>query len=149
MRHALAPFQTLVALAPIAATLLDPFQAAIGIGCFVRLILIVAGFHARLTWLFIGIGWCNGGGKDGRAWRRRRGRRHRRGFLERIDGRRRDCRRRDDRRRRWSGDGRRRWRRNGGSRSRGWRRGDNGRGCRRPNYLGRRRRWPRRGRGRL
>jgi hypothetical protein len=55
-------FQMLVAFAPIAA-FLDPFQAAIGVGRFVGLILIRTGFEARLVGLFVGMGGRNCGGK--------------------------------------------------------------------------------------
>ena len=44
-----------VAFFPIATALLDPFQAAIGVGCFVGVELIGTSFAARLVRLLIGI----------------------------------------------------------------------------------------------
>jgi hypothetical protein len=52
---AASPLQMFVALAPIATALLDPFQAAIGVGCFVGFELIGTSFAARLVGLLIGI----------------------------------------------------------------------------------------------
>jgi hypothetical protein len=51
-----SPLQMFVAFAPIATALLDPFQAAIGVGCFVGFVLIGTSFEARLVGFLVGIG---------------------------------------------------------------------------------------------
>src|SRR6266704_7101664 len=76
-------FQALVALAVIAAALLDPFQAAIGIAGLVGIVLVDTGVHAALAGGFLGIFRVHRRRIHRRAgWRRRRGRR--RGFLLRL-----------------------------------------------------------------
>src|SRR6266404_6299232 len=81
-REALA-FQFLGALTVIAAALLDPLQAAIGIGGLVGVVLIDAGVHPRLASAFLGIFRIDGGGEyrgSGGCGRRRGGS----GFLLRL-----------------------------------------------------------------
>ncbi len=51
-----SPFQALVAFLPITANLLVPFQAAVGVGCFVGLKLVEARFAAGYFRLFAGMG---------------------------------------------------------------------------------------------
>ena len=51
-----SPLQMFVAFPPIATALLDPFQAAIGVDCFVGFVLIGTSFEARLVGLLVGIG---------------------------------------------------------------------------------------------
>src|ERR1051325_6439506 len=67
--------QLLAAFAVIAAALLDPLHAAIGIGGLVGVVLVDTGVHARLAFALLGIfrvdrGWeyC----RPGRRCRRRR-----------------------------------------------------------------------------
>src|SRR5258705_9995016 len=66
--------QLLGALAVIAAALLDPLQAAIGVGSLVGVVLIDAGVHPRLAGAFLGIFRIDGGREHRRAgwrgWRR-------------------------------------------------------------------------------
>src|ERR1700682_286160 len=67
--------QLLVALAVIAAALLDPFQPAIGVGSLVGIVLIDASMHAALAGGFLGIFRIHGSGEHCRPCRsgRRRG----------------------------------------------------------------------------
>src|SRR3982074_2935998 len=61
--------QLLGALAVIAAALLDPFQAAIGVTGLVGVVLIDAGVHPALASGFLGIFWINGSGEYSRPGR--------------------------------------------------------------------------------
>src|ERR1700730_4297303 len=67
--------QLLVALAVIAAALLDPFQPAIGVGSLVGIVLIDASMHAALAGCLLGVFRLQGSGEPGRPCRsgRRRG----------------------------------------------------------------------------
>src|SRR5947209_2214490 len=65
--------QLLAALAVIAAALLDPFQAAIGVAGFVGVVLIDAGVHAGPARGLLGIFWIHRIGEErgaGRRWSR-------------------------------------------------------------------------------
>src|SRR5436309_6063328 len=74
--------QLLGALAVIAAALLDPFQAAIGVAGFVGVVLIDAGVHAGLARGLLGIFWIHRIGEDrGARWRRIGSSLWRRGWL--------------------------------------------------------------------
>src|ERR1700737_383887 len=75
--------QLLGALAVIAAALLDPLQAAIGVTGLVGIVLVDAGVHPGLASGFLGIFWINGSGEYSRPGRCG-GRRGRRGFLLRL-----------------------------------------------------------------
>src|SRR5258708_30663914 len=61
--------QLLGALAVIAAALLDPFQAAIGVTGLVGIVLVDAGVHPGLASGFLGIFWINGSGEYSRPGR--------------------------------------------------------------------------------
>src|SRR5260221_14540079 len=54
-------FQLLVALAIIAAALLDPLQAAVTVGGLVGIVLIDAGMHPRLAGGFLAVFRIDGG----------------------------------------------------------------------------------------
>src|SRR6266704_625135 len=77
-RKALA-LQLLGAFTVIAAALLDPLQAAIGVGGLVGVVLVDAGVHPRLAGAFLGIFRINGGGIHCRPGRRGGGDRRRGG----------------------------------------------------------------------
>src|SRR5579872_380646 len=67
-------FEALVAFAVVAAALLDPFQAAIGICRLVGIVLIEAAVHARLASAFLGVFLINRQREDrGPAGQRRCG----------------------------------------------------------------------------
>src|SRR6202011_2031140 len=85
--------ELLVAFAVIAAALLDPFQAAIGVGGLVGVVLIDAGVHPRLAGGLLGIFRIHGRREHRGAGRRCGGRRGG-GFLLRLGGRFFRCRRR-------------------------------------------------------
>src|SRR5260370_20167438 len=61
--------QLLGALAVIAAALLDPLQAAIGVTGLVGIVLVDAGVHPGLASGFLGIFWINGSGEYSRPGR--------------------------------------------------------------------------------
>src|ERR1700737_957164 len=81
--------QVFGALAVIAAALLDPLQAAIGVTGLVGIVLVDAGVHPGLASGFLGIFWINGSGEysrpgrcGGRSGGRRCGVRSALGFAE-------------------------------------------------------------------
>src|SRR6202011_970509 len=77
--------ELLVAFAVIAAALFDPFQAAIGVGGLVGVVLIDAGVHPRLAGRFLGVFRIDRGREHRRQRRQcRRGGSRRRGFLLRL-----------------------------------------------------------------